>query len=165
MKLIIHDLTPEEGQKLLLAENAKVISDNGTIHPCTGCFGCWIKTPAQCVIRDPYGNMGELLSKCDELTLISRCTYGGFSPFVKNVLDRSISYIHPYFTITNGEMHHRKRYRHSFGLSACFYGDDITEPEKKIARDLVHSNSVNLGCTVTKIVFAVRPEEFGEKMK
>ncbi|WP_407654270.1 MULTISPECIES: hypothetical protein [Caproicibacterium] len=35
------------------------------------------------------------LSQCDELILISKCCYGGFSPFVKNVLDRSIPYIHP----------------------------------------------------------------------
>ena len=104
MQLIIHDLTPLQEKNLLpQTEETRIISDGGDIRSCIGCFGCWVKTPAQCIIRDKYGNMGAQLGHCDELILISRCTYGGFSPFVKNVLDRSISYIHPYFKVKNGE--------------------------------------------------------------
>ncbi len=39
------------------------------------------------------------LAACDELTIVSKCTYGGPSAYVKNVLDRSIPYMHPDFVI------------------------------------------------------------------
>ena len=57
---------------------------------------------------------------CSEMLIISKCVYGSYSPFVKNVLDRSISYIHPYFTVKNGEMHHQQRYKRDFRLKVVF---------------------------------------------
>lgn len=97
MRMIVHDLQEQEfagwaegGQGELT-----VISDNGTIRQCMGCFGCWTRTPGACVIRDGYNNLGELFSKSDELIIISKCMYGSYSPFVLNVLNRSISYVLP----------------------------------------------------------------------
>lgn len=165
MRLIIHDLTPGQQQALLpQAEDTRIISHDGDIRPCIGCFGCWVKTPAQCVIRDKYGDMGALLGHCDELILISRCTYGGFSPFVKNVLDRSISYIHPNFKVKNQEMHHKPRYTNSVALRVYFYGEDITEQERALARRLIGANAINLYATVKEIAFAQHAEEFGGKI-
>jgi multimeric flavodoxin WrbA len=155
LRLLIHDLNNEEFQELFTKQMSEtiIISDNGTIRHCIGCFGCWVKTPAACVIRDDYGDMGENLSKCKDLIIISKCCYGGFSPFVKNVLDRSISYIHPYFVTRNGEMHHRRRYKNKINLHVLFYGENITEEEKQTAQKLVVANSVNLACNVSKISF------------
>ncbi|MEQ8197814.1 MAG: flavodoxin family protein [Clostridiaceae bacterium] len=165
MKLIIHDLSKEQAERILPKDkNICVISDNGKIHHCMGCFGCWIKTPAECAIKDDYSNTGELLSKCDELIIISQCFYGGFSPFVKNVIDRGISYVHPYFVIRNDEMHHRRRYDNHINLHVCFYGANITEKEKRTAEDLVHANSVNFGCNLKEVLFASNAEEFGGKL-
>lgn len=115
MKLFIHDLETKDFEKLYpnSFDEIVVVSNDGTIKHCIGCFGCWIKTPGACVIRDKYGDMGETLSKCNEVVIVSKCCYGGFSPFVKNVLDRSISYLHPDFKLINGEMHHRRRYENN----------------------------------------------------
>lgn len=161
MKLIIHDLEKMqfERQFPILPDYAKTISNDGTIKNCIGCFGCWVKTPGACVIRDEYGDMGELLSKSDELVIISKCFYGGYSPFVKNVIDRSISYIHPYFETRNNEMHHKKRYDHSFDVSVWFYGDDITEDEKATASKLVIANSINMMSNVKAVQFVKSIEE------
>ena len=74
-----------------------IILRRQTIHPCIGCFGCWVKTPGKCVIHDGYEDTGIDMSKCGELILIGRCCYGGESPFVKMVQDRALSYIHPDF--------------------------------------------------------------------
>lgn len=155
MKLIIHDLEKEEFEKLLSSDINEVVilSDDERIHNCIGCFGCWIKTPGTCVIRDKYGDMGELLSKCNEVTLISKCVYGSFSPFIKNVLDRSISYVHPYFKIKNGEMHHRRRYKNNVNLNVIFYGDSITEKEENTAKGIVKANCINLYWNLTNISF------------
>ena len=163
MRLIIHDLTSQDFRKAFpqLAESTKVISDDGTIHHCLGCFGCWVKTPAECVIRDHYGDMGEHLSKCQEVLIISRCFYGGFSPFVKNVLDRSISYIHPYFKDRNGEMHHRRRYKNRIKLRVWFYGENITEREQNTAKKLVEANCVNLDSNLEEVLFWHSVREMG----
>jgi multimeric flavodoxin WrbA len=155
MKIIIHDLKEEEFKDLSIIgqDDALIISDDGTIHNCIGCFGCWIKTPGTCVIKDKYQNLGEHFSKCDEIIIISKCLYGGFSFFVKNVMDRSISYNHPYFVIRNEEMHHRRRYNNNIDLSVYFYGDNITESEKQTAEKLIKANSINLDCSVKIIKF------------
>lgn len=172
MKVIIHDLESSRAQALLPAPassanaNTVVISDDGTIHNCIGCFGCWVKTPGACVIRDNYGDLGALLGKCDdELIIISRCFYGGYSPFVKNVLDRSIPYIHPDFVIRNKEMHHKRRYRNHFDLTVWFYGTDISECEKETALELVQSNADNFYCTLRKVGFVSNISEIAGLIK
>lgn len=156
MKLLIHDLEEENFKELFPIEmdNVKIISDDDTIKNCIGCFGCWVKTPGACVIRDKYGDMGGYLSKSRELVIISKCFYGGFSPFVKNVLDRITPYAHPYFEIRNGEMHHKRRYDHHFNLKVWFYGEDITEKEKQTAEKLTIANGINWDCHVEKVTFA-----------
>ncbi len=166
MKLLIHDLENKEFKKIFpnQLDDTIIISDDGTIHHCIGCFGCWIKTPAACVIRDKYGDMGEYLSKCQEVILISKCCYGGFSPFVKNVLDRSISYIHPYFVIRNGEMHHRRRYKNHMDMRVWFYGENITEKEKQTSEKLVKANSINLDCHVSSISFVNSIEKMEDEI-
>lgn len=155
MKIIIHDLrsTDFEDFGLKTDINTMVIADNGKIRPCIGCFGCWVKTPGTCVLKDGYENMGELLSVCEELIIISKCIYGSYSPFVRNILDRSISYLLPYFKTKNGETHHRNRYNNHVALSVHFYGEDITEAEKKTAENLVAANSVNFYTTGNQVYF------------
>jgi multimeric flavodoxin WrbA len=166
MKIFITDLEIKEFETLFPSslEDAVIISDDGSIKHCIGCFGCWIKTPGACVIRDNYGDMGEYFSKCKELIIISKCCYGGFSPFVKNVLDRSISYVHPYFEIRNGEMHHRRRYDNEIHMQVWFYGENITEKEKETAKKLIKANGINLSCNVRKITFNNTIEEMEEKI-
>ena len=93
------------------------------------------------------------MGRCTELILVSRCCYGSVSPFVKTVQDRAISYIHPDFVIRKGEMHHKRRYRNVISLSAHFYGEDITEAEKKTARSIVEANADNYDAQVKEIHF------------
>ena len=109
MKLVITDL---KDFSISIKGEHRIIKPQGAIHPCIGCFGCWVKTPGQCVMHDGYENTGMYMSKCTELILISQCCYGGVSPFVKTVQDRAISYIHPDFVIRKGEMHHKRRRVH-----------------------------------------------------
>lgn len=150
MKLIITDIDhfniPVEG-------DCKIINPKGPIHPCIGCFGCWIKTPGKCVIHDGYEGTGIDGSKCTELILISRCCYGSLSPFVKTVLDRTISYVHPDFVIRKGEMHHKRRYDNVISLSGYFYGEAITDAEKETARNILEANADNLDGSLKSVHF------------
>ena len=150
MKLVITDI---KELRSLQNTKQKVITDNGRIRNCIGCFGCWTKTPGQCVIKDGYENMGKLFSTCDELVIISECCYGGYSAFVKNVLDRAISYISPHFVIRNGEMHHKRRYDNVIDMTVCFYGKNITKAEMETARSLVTANAMNYDGRVNQVLF------------
>jgi multimeric flavodoxin WrbA len=145
MKLLIHDLEkPDEDILLNSGDEITVISDNGKIKPCICCYGCWVKTPGKCIINDGYNNMGVLLSKCNQLIVISQCFYGGYSPFVKNVMDRSVCpYLLPYFKTKNGETHHPKRYKNNIDLSVYFYGK-ISGAEKETAQKLINAYGNNL---------------------
>ena len=164
MNLIIHDLSKEQWEALAfpLKEETKIIDNSGKIKKCMGCFGCWLKTPGRCVIPDEYQRMGELAAKAVELTIISKCSFGSYSSFVKNVLDRSISYVLPFFEIREGEMHHRKRYDNQFLMRVIFYGSDITEEEKETAKELVKANAANLHGKVKEVLFVESAEKIGE---
>lgn len=160
MKMILHDLP--EGIELLAKEDEILIDSKKINNYCIGCFGCWLKTPGVCVIKDEFQHMGETLAKVDELVIISKSTFGGFSSTVKNVLDRSISYVLPFFEIRKGEMHHAARYGNQIKFSAVFYGEDITDIEKETAQNLVAANALNLNGKVGTVQFVMTAKEARE---
>lgn len=166
MNILIHDLSNEQFQLLFSETNNEchIISNNGTIQHCIGCFGCWIKTPGKCVLKDGYENMGELLSKADKVTVISKCFYGCYSPFVKNILDRSISYLLPFFKKKNNETHHKRRYRNKMQFVVYFYGENITAEEQETAKKLVKANCINFNIKDYKISFSESPEKLRKEV-
>ncbi len=154
MNLLIHDLTAAEWE--LAKDDYKdwtVISDNGTIRPCIGCFCCWTGGKGECVFRDGYENMGSLIHEADEMVVMSRYTYGGFSSFVKNVFDRSIGYVLPEFETAYGEMHHKKRYAGDRPVTFRFRGNALTKEDKEKARNYVAAVCRNLRGTVKEVIF------------
>lgn len=154
MKVLIHDLSTEEWDKVKdQYSDYKVISDNGKIKSCVGCFGCWVKEPGRCVIKDSYENMPETLAHSDEVLIISRYTWGGFSSFVKNVLDRSIGYVLPFIHTKDDESHHGKRYEEPLNINVIFYGENITEKDKKDSQRYVKAVCTNLHANLNKIEY------------
>ena len=141
MGLVIHDLTPEAWEPMSREYPGwTVVSDAETIRPCTGCFGCWNRTPGKCVIRDGYENMGELIHKADRVTVISRYTFGGFSGFVKNVFDRCLGYVLPQFEVVGGETHHKKRYEENKPFTFVFYGAALSEEENELTVFVINAD-------------------------
>ncbi|MDD3339853.1 MAG: NAD(P)H-dependent oxidoreductase [Lachnospiraceae bacterium] len=155
MTVIIHDLENTELQTIFpqIGKDTVLVSEKGSIKNCIGCFGCWIKTPGTCVLKDGYENMGWILSQAETVIIISKCYYGGYSPFVKNILDRSIPFLLPFFKIEKNETHHKQRYKNTFQLVVHFYGENITSQEMDIAHSLVKANAINLHATSCKVLF------------
>ncbi len=113
------------------------------INPCMGCFGCWVKTPGRCVIKKDCANdTAREVALSDAVILLSRVTYGGYSPDIKAMIDRIIQNVLPYFELIDGEMHHVKRYSHTFKLISFGYGD-TTEAEAATFAKLTHRNAIN----------------------
>jgi multimeric flavodoxin WrbA len=145
-KLILHDLREDEMKKLFPnIRGCTLFSSRPAVRPCVGCFACWLKTPGCCVINDKGNEFAPLISKHNGFTAISRLTFGGFSPEIKAVLDRSIGHILPFFRIVNGEMHHMKRYENAINLHYIFYGPDNTGYDKETARKITAANALNFG--------------------
>lgn len=155
MKLLIHDLDIKNFKTNFpkINDEITVIGEHNKIRNCIGCFGCWIKTPGKCVLKDGYEMMGELMSASDEVIVISKCCYGTYSPFVKNIFDRSISFLLPYFRKLNKETHHKPRYKNKFKLSVYFYGSDITEEEQNTAIGMVKANGINFNVSEHSVRF------------
>ncbi|MCR5226558.1 MAG: hypothetical protein K6E27_05040 [Eubacterium sp.] len=154
MNLVIHDLSEQEWQKVADKYNGwEVISDDGSIKPCVGCFGCWVKTPGECVIKDKYNRMGALIHHADEVVVITRYSYGCFSSFVKNVFDRSIGWVLPYFEKVNGEMHHKMRYQETKTVTFIFRAESFNDEDKEKAKSYVEAVCRNFRCTIKDIRF------------
>ena len=154
MGLLIHDLSPEEWAKVSREYDGwDIVTDEGNIRPCVGCFSCWNRDPGRCAIKDGYDNMGSRIHHADEVVVISRYAYGGFSGFVKNVFDRCLGYVLPQFEVAGGETHHQKRYDEDKPFTFIFYGHDLNEDEKNSARRYVTAVCANIRGHVKEVIF------------
>ncbi len=154
MDLVIHDLTHAEWDKISSDYAGwNVVTDNGSMHPCIGCFSCWNRTPGRCAIHDGYENMGSLIHQAGEVVVISKYTYGGFSGSVKGVFDRCLGYVLPQFEITKGETHHKKRFDEDKPFTFIFYGPGLTDDEKESARRYVKAVCTNIRGHVRDVIF------------
>jgi multimeric flavodoxin WrbA len=80
------------------------------INYCTGCWGCWVKTPGQCVIHDDSDIVcGETINS-DLVIFASPLIMGFISATLKKTMDRMIGLLHPYIEFVEKECHHHKRY-------------------------------------------------------
>lgn len=81
------------------------------IAPCAGCFGCWTKTPGECVIGDGTRAILRSYVCADLVVCATPVTFGGYSSDLKKLIDRLIPVLDPRFVVAGGEVHHRLRYR------------------------------------------------------
>lgn len=154
MNLIIHDLDSKEWAKVSIDYAGwNVVTDNGAMHPCTGCFACWNRTPGTCVIKDGYENMAGLIHGADEVVIMSRYTYGGFSGSVKNIIDRCLGYVLPQFELTGDETHHMRRYDEDKPFTFIFYGPELSDEQKADAERYVKAVCANFRSHVKSVEF------------
>ena len=112
--------------------------------PCLGCFGCWVKTPGQCVItEDDANSVSEKLMRSDAVVLLTKITFGGFSADVKSFLDRAIQNIAADFEVYKGEMRHEMRYERFPIYIAVGYGD-VSGSEQQTFINLAQRNALNM---------------------
>jgi hypothetical protein len=113
------------------------------IAPCLGCFGCWIKTPGDCVIDDEGRQTARAAARCDLLVYFSPVTFGGVSSELKKAVDRLIPNISPFFARVQGETHHQRRYPRCPSLIGL---GTLPQPDREaetIFKTLVERNALN----------------------
>ena len=77
---------------------------------CTGCFGCWVKTPGECVSKDASHEISRAVIHADLVLFASPLIMGFTSALLKTATDKLIQLLHPYVTFVQNEMHHAPRY-------------------------------------------------------
>ena len=162
MKVIIHDLD-NQFDEMIRSKCDRMIPADGKYAPCQGCFGCWTRHPAECKMKDSLQQVCRIIGRADELVIISKNLYGGYSSAVKNVLDRSIGTSTPLSTYRGGQMHHTLRYGKHDLWKVIVYGE-ITEKEKETFRCLAGRNAVNDGYQRSEVVFLEDPAELEKKL-
>ena len=151
MKIILHDLG-REYDALIESRCDRAIAADGQYAPCQGCFGCWTKHPAECGMKDSLHQVCRVLGQADELVIVTKNLYGGYSAAVKNVLDRSIGTSTPFSTYRGGQMHHTLRYGRHDLWKVLVYGE-INEEEQETFRLLAGRNAVNDGFARSEVRF------------
>lgn len=114
------------------------------IRACTGCFGCWVNTPGQCVIADDARGLVERWIAADAVAVVTPIVAGCYGSLAKRVLDRQICLLLPFFTMVDGEIHHELRYG---GYPAFLALGTLPQPspaEEALFAHLVERNALNM---------------------
>lgn len=122
------------------------------IANCVGCFGCWIKTPGRCVIRDDAVAVYPLIAQSDTVIYVSHIKYGGYDTVMKTMLERAIPVQKAFIRLLNGETHHVQRAVALKKATIVAYGDAGRE-EQEVFEQLVERNAKNMNFESHQIIF------------
>ena len=86
---------------------------NLPLRYCVGCWGCWVKTPGECVNHDASLEMDRAIINADFILWAAPLKMGFPSELLKRALDKHLPLIHPYMEVDHGEAHHLLRYPRS----------------------------------------------------
>jgi len=121
----------------------KIDLEDIPIAPCTGCFGCWVRSPGECTIDDEGRNVAKAAIQCDLLVFLTPVTFGGYSSELKKAVDRLIPNLSPFFVNIGGETHHRPRYTRYPPILGVGTLEEPDPEKESIFRTLVGRNAVN----------------------
>lgn len=111
---------------------------------CMGCFGCWVKTPGECVIKDAMADINRETVQSDVVIYLVPVVFGQYSANMKNAIDRWIPNILPFFrTKPNGDTTHPARYASNPQYVMIGYADDLTEADKQLFWDITNGHREN----------------------
>ena len=155
MKLIVSDITLR--QPLPVDEVKYIDLSQLNISNCIGCFGCWVKTPGKCVIRDDAPKVYPLIAQSTHLIYVSRICFGGYDTIMKTVLERSIPIQKAFIRLHNGETHHVQRNVLQKNAVIIAYGASSSQ-EQELFQRLVARNANNMQFAQWKVVFVEEPQ-------
>lgn len=127
------------------------------ISNCLGCFGCWVKTPGKCVIRDDATRVYPVIAKNEELIYVSKLKYGGYDIPMKTMLERAIPIQQAFIRLVDGEAHHVQRDVPMKTATIIAYGD-VSIQEQAIFERLVARNAHNMNFKSFKVIFTTETQ-------
>jgi len=107
------------------------------LNYCMGCFGCWVKKPGECVIKDMMADINRSFVSSDVVIYISPVIFGQFSANIKNAMDRWLPNMLPFFeTRPDGSTMHPSRYDAFPQVVFIGYGLDISAEDQQLFIDI-----------------------------
>lgn len=119
------------------------LRDNN-IQSCTGCWGCWVKTPGECLFKDDSIAIRKKVIESDWVIFLSPLIMGFTSALLKKMQDKFIPLVHPYVELVNNECHHEKRYEDYPKLGLVYAREPQTDEEDlQIVSDIYKRFAIN----------------------
>jgi hypothetical protein len=118
----------------------------GELAHCMGCFGCWIKTPGECVIRDGIAEINRESMGSDVVIYLIPVVFGQFSANMADVINRWLPNMLPFFiTRPDGSTMHPPRYESYPAQVMIGYGDSVPDGDAGLFTDIIlkHRSNVN----------------------
>jgi multimeric flavodoxin WrbA len=137
------------------------------ISPCIGCFGCWLQTPGECIIKDDGSELPKKVIQSDIVFLLTPLTFGMYSSELKKALDRfPCPILLPFFANINGEIHHSSRYGRYPILVAIGVLSSPNEESESTFTTLVARNAINLHTkAISRVIYSSdKTEKVQEKL-
>jgi multimeric flavodoxin WrbA len=123
---------------------------------CVGCWGCWVKTPGECVARDASLEMDRAVINADFVIWAAPLRMGFPTALLKMAMDKHLPLIHPYMVVDQGEAHHLKRYARSPRVGLLLEKETGTdERDLQIVTDICSRTALNLK---TRLEFSLTTE-------
>ncbi|MDA3901539.1 MAG: NAD(P)H-dependent oxidoreductase [Spirochaetes bacterium] len=114
-----------------------------SIKDCIGCFGCWVKTPGECVHNDDMKDVLKGMLNSDVQIIVSDSRFGMVSPLVTSVINRFLPMVCAYMFIdSEGKTSHYPRYdnKSKFALLVEDFGE-CTENRLNDISYCLHQNN------------------------
>ena len=134
-----------------------------SVRPCVGCGGCSERTVGECTVKDDGSEIAAHVARCRLFVLISDVTFGGYSSLAKRALERTLPNILPYFTMFQGELHHKLRYENRPPMLFLGVLPQSDECQESLFSRLAERNGINFMTRNTSLVFT--PESDAGEMK
>jgi hypothetical protein len=127
---------------------------------CSGCFGCWVKTPGECVKHDDSAIVCRNAVASDLVVFASPLVMGFTNALTKRTADQMIPILHPGLVIEGGEMHHRARYDRYPELALLLdVGPDSDVEDVEITTAIWSRTARNMKSRLAFTAVADRPAE------
>ncbi len=118
------------------------------IKYCTGCFGCWVKTPGECVVKDDGGTLIRAFVHADLAVFATPIVMGHVSALLKKTHDKLLPIFLPYFTTIEGEIHHPLRYGRSPDMAVIADRNGADDEDMTLVERAYRRLSLNLHDTL-----------------
>jgi len=114
------------------------------VHPCSGCWTCWIKEPGRCVYDDDMVDIYKSTVKSDVLIWISQIKAGFVQSEIRKATERMFALLLPHMTELKGEMHHIPRYEKQPKIGLVIVGKSEHDIEQEeILKEYMYRLSLN----------------------
>jgi len=144
------------------AQVTSLVLRDMNIRYCVGCWGCWVKTPGECLSKDDSADVCRAVIDSDLTVMASPLVMGFPSALLKKSVDKLIPLVHPYSTMVQGEVHHVARYPRYPRLALLLQPESDTDNEDiAIVTDIFGRSALNLKSSLAFTLLTTQAIEEG----